>query len=331
VTIQSCMGRSILGLVAPMLAVVLAGSVWAADPAKKTPASPQQAAGDEATSSTSYWLGILAVPADAILKVHLGIDTGVVVEQIVPDSPAAKAEIQVNDILLKFGGVPLADVDGLHEAVRENKDREARVTLLRAGKEMTVAVKPEVRPADAGLGVPAHPGDWRQISEMLKRLERGEFGDDPLRMFFVQPGILMPKDFKQRQLELFTAPPDTLRLPKGSRVTVTRQHEGPAKITVEKDGQKWEVTEEELEQLPKDLRPAVKGMLGGRVYVFGQSPVVVPGERPDATPESGGKPLHDVRDRLEDMNRQLRESEQRMQKHFDELRKQLDKMGQHKD
>jgi len=325
---QFHLGRWGLGLATAVLAVVLAGSVWAADTSKKTPASPQAEAGDAATS---YWLGILAVPADAILKAHLGIETGVVVEQIVPDSPAAKAEIQVNDILLKFGGVPLADVDGLHGAVRENRDREAQVALLRAGKEMSVTVKPEVRPADAGLGPPARPGDRRQISEMLKRLERGELGDDPLRMFFLQPGILMPKDFKQPQLELFTTPPGMLRLPKGTRVTVTRQHEGPAEITVEKDGQKWEVTEKELDQLPKDLRPAVQGMLGGRVYVFGQqSPAVVPAERPDATPESDGEPLHDVRDRLEEMTRQLQESEQRMQTRLDELRKQLEKLGQQK-
>ena len=68
---------------------------------------------------------------------------------------------------------------------------------------------------------------------MLKKLERGEFGEDPLRMFFVQPGVVVPKEWKQRRIELFTSPPGALQLPKGTRVTVTRQNDAPAKITVE--------------------------------------------------------------------------------------------------
>lgn len=343
--IQNRFGRFVLRMMVPVLAIVLAGTVGAADTPKEAPALPEQEAGD---AEKGYWLGILAAPTDAILKLHLRVETGVVVEQVVPNSPAAKAEIQVNDILLKFGDAPLADVDGLQKAVEENRDREARVTLLRAGKEMTVTMTPEQRPADAGVALPTRPGDWGHITEMLKRLERGEFGDDPLRMFFVQPGIVVPKDFKQRRLDLFSSTPEMLRLPKGTRVTVARQDDGPARITVEKDGRKWDVTEEELDQLPEDVRPAVKGMLGGgRVYVFGQSPVVVPGEqpgrskektpvteprqRPEAAPDSHGKQLHDVREQLEEMNRQLRQNEQRLQKHLDELRQQMEKLGQPKD
>ena len=158
----------------------------------------------------------------------------------------------------------------------------------------------------------------------------------------------MPKELKQRRIELFTSPPGALQLPKGTRVTVTRQNDTPAKITVEKDGQKWEVSEGELDKLPEDVRPAVKGMLGGgRVFVFGQSPVVVPGERPAASTESktpkaesdkkpDDKPsaaeqnLEKVREKVEEMNRQLRENEKRLQKQMDELRQQMEKLGQQK-
>ena len=270
------------------------------------------------------------------------------VEQVVPESPAAKAGIEVNDILLKFGEADLSDVEGLQKAVGENKDGEAKVTLLRAGKQKAVTVKPEVRPADVGAPDPHRPGDWGQISEMLKKLERGELGEDPLRMFFVRPGVVVPKELKQQRIELFTSPPGAAHLPKGTRVTVTRENDAPAKITVEKDGQKWEVTEAELDKLPADLRPAVKGMLGGgRVFVFGQSPVVVPGERPAAPgaskapkAEADTKPedkpagaeqnLDKVREKLEEMNRQLRENEKRLQRQMDELRQQMEKLGQQK-
>ncbi len=336
------------GFAVPLLAVVLAAPARGQDAEKKAPAvaTPPAEKVEEANApASSYWLGILAAPADALLKTHLRIGAGVVVEQVVPDSPAAKAGVQVNDILLKFGDAELADVECLQKAVNENKDREAKVTLLRAGKQSTVNVKPQVRPADVGLAAPVRPGDWGQITEMLKKLERGEFGEDPLRMFFVQPGVVVPKELKQRRIELFTSPPGALQLPKGTRITVTRQNDAPAKITVEKDGQKWDVSEDELDKLPDDVRPAVKGMLGGgRVYVFGQSPVVVPGDRPGRSggsktpkaepenkpedkPDVGGQNLDKVREKLEEMNRQLRENEKRMQKQMDELRQQLEKMG----
>lgn len=345
---QSRIGWWVRGFALSLVAAAFAGPAWGQDAEKKAPAAaapPAEKVEEAGAVASSYWLGILAAPADAILKTHLRIEAGVVVEQVVPDSPAAKAGIQVNDILLKFGDAELADVECLQKAVGENKDREAQVTLLRAGKPTTVSVKPEVRPADVGFAAPERPGDWGQISEMLKKLERGEFGEDPLRMFFVQPGVVVPKELKQRRIELFTSPPGALRLPKGTRVTVTRQNDVPAKITVEKDGQKWEVSEGELDQLPEDVRPAVKGMLGGgRVFVFGQSPVVVPGERPGGSGESkapkaepekkpegkqgaGGQNLDKVREKLEEMNRQLRENEKRMQKQMDELRQQLEKLG----
>lgn len=333
----------VLCMLGPMLAAALGQAGWAAERTQQTPASPERQADEGETAG--YWLGIVVGPADALLRLHLQLDAGLVVEQVAADSPAAKAGIQVNDILLRFGDLPLADVEALQRAVGENAGRPVELTLLHAGKERTATVQPERRPADADSALPAHSGDWGQIREMLRRLERGESGDDPLRMFFVQPGFVVPKDFKQRRLDLFSSPPETLRLPKGTRVTVMRQHDGPARITVEKDGQKWEVTEEELDRLPEELRPAVKGMLGGgRVYVFGQSPVIVPGERPerktpqaDARPggpgaaDSDGESIDGVRDRLEDMLRQMRANEQRMQKHLDELRQQLDKLQPQQD
>jgi serine protease Do len=328
-------------MVVPILALACATVGWAADGIKRSP-EPQTG-----QTTPDYWLGILVVPADAVLKLHLQLDAGLVIEQVAADSPAAKGGIQVNDILLRFGDVPLADVQALQRAMGENGDRPVELSLLRAGKAWTATVQPERRPTDVGAALPTPSGDWGQISDMLRRLERGELGDDPLRMFFVQPGFVVPKDFKQRRLDLFSSPPEMLRLPKGTRVTITRQHEGPAQITVEKDGQQWKVTEDELDQLPEELRPAVKGMLGGgRVYVFGPSPVIVPGERPgrleqktppaaeqdsQTPPDADDSDLRGVRSGFEEMLRQVRENEHRMQKHLDELRQQLEKLESQQD
>lgn len=324
--------------------VSLAGWASGAERAKDKPAAaPADSAAEKTESAFGYWLGILGAPADALLKTHLKLAAGVVVEQVVPDSPAAKAGIRENDILLKFGDVTLPDVESLMKAVAENKDREAKLTLLREGKETTVTVKPAERPA--GIAIPAGPaaGDWGQITDwMMKRLERGKLDEDPLRMFFVHPGVVVPKELKGR-LEMFASPPVTVQLPKNTSITVTRQDEGPAKIIVQQGDQKWEANEQELDKLPEDVRTAVKAMLGGhsRVYVFGRGAVVTPGvtsetpaegSAPKAEPEkkrdAAGPDLGKVREKLEEMNRQLRENEKKMQRQMDELRQQLEKLKQ---
>ncbi len=334
-------------LAVPALAI---SSAVAADSAKQSkrpqqPPQPPAAQADEAAdAAASYWLGILVDPVDSLLKTHLRIEAGVVVGQVVPESPAAEAGIEVHDILLKFGQTPLEDVESLQNAVEQNQGKEAKLTLLRAGQEKTLAVTPKPRPADIAPPGPAHPGDWGRISDMLKRMERGEAGEDPLRLYFLQPGFVVPKELRQRRGDLFPTPPGALQIPEGTRITITRQHEGPAAITVERNGEKWEVIEGQLDRLPADLRPTVKSMLGGgRVYLFGPSPVIAPGDRPapsandEPAPGPGprveptvpgvGTRHKDMEKQLEQMQRTLREHEQRIKQQIDEMREQLQKLG----
>src|SRR3954453_15996668 len=48
-----------------------------------------------------YWLGVRIAELTDVVKQQLGIDQGLVVEDVMPDSPAAKADIKKNDILIK--------------------------------------------------------------------------------------------------------------------------------------------------------------------------------------------------------------------------------------
>jgi len=333
----------------PVAAFSCIGLARGAEEEKAAPATPPARVEVRVEASAgSYWLGVLCAPVDALLKTHLELDAGVVVEQVVPDSPAAKAGIRENDILLRFGDVKLTDVECLVKAVTENQDREVKLGLLREGKETTLSVKPAERPAE-GIAIPVVPraGDWGQITNwMLKRLERGEGGGDPLSMFFVHPGVVVPKEPRDHRLELFVTPPGTLKLPQNTSVTITRQGDQPAKIVVQQGDQKWEINENEIDKLPESLRPAVKAMLGGtRVYMFGQGPAMMPGtghqgsaeaparkaepdKKRDVKPEATAPEVGKVREKLDEMTRQLRENEKKMQRQLEELRQQLEKLKQ---
>jgi beta-lactamase regulating signal transducer with metallopeptidase domain len=107
-------------------------------------------------------LGVqVSKPSEALVdQLDLPKDQGQVVEQVVPDSPAAKAGLKPHDILLELGGkaVP-ADYQEFVKEVQDIKaDAKVDAVVLRKGKKETVKgitlpeAKPE--PAAGGFGFP---------------------------------------------------------------------------------------------------------------------------------------------------------------------------------
>jgi S1-C subfamily serine protease len=65
-----------------------------------------------------------------------GLEPGLIVYLVVPDSPAAKAGVQVGDVLLTYDGTPLLFVSSLDEAKEkaEAAEKENVTVELRRGK-----------------------------------------------------------------------------------------------------------------------------------------------------------------------------------------------------
>ncbi len=94
----------------------------------------------------SYWLGIQASPADGALRSHLRLpaDEGLVVTEVVVESPAARAGVMVHDVLILLDDVALRTTEQLTEKLQELKDREVPLGLLRAGQRQTLNVAAEL-------------------------------------------------------------------------------------------------------------------------------------------------------------------------------------------
>ena len=77
---------------------------------------------------------------------------GVIVAEVHPNTPAAKAGLQDGDIILKFAGKPVSDSRELQNYVEAVKPGSTHPLLvLRDGKQMTLQVKCQEMPADFGL------------------------------------------------------------------------------------------------------------------------------------------------------------------------------------
>lgn len=104
--------------------------------------------GSAETPKTEYYIGTPATPIDETLRAHLDLPEGVglvISDEIVPESPAAKAGLKKNDILLKFGDDELKGVESLVAAIQKTQGKTTTVVYLRKGEKLTAEITPAVR------------------------------------------------------------------------------------------------------------------------------------------------------------------------------------------
>jgi serine protease Do len=97
------------------------------------------------------WLGITFDEMTEKLARAYGLDEakGVIITGVLSDTPAKKAGLREEDIILKLNGVEIKDGHHLqHEVGTLDKGADVKVTLLREGKEKVVTVTLGERPED---------------------------------------------------------------------------------------------------------------------------------------------------------------------------------------
>lgn len=121
------------------------------------------------------WLGVSAEEISDELRAQLPIaeGTGLIVRTVVPESPAAKAGLQKNDVLVKFDDQLLTNPQQLRTLVGTKKDGDSvRLTFLRRGRETTadatLALHAGGDPADEPWSLPKIIGDvWGQGAKKI--------------------------------------------------------------------------------------------------------------------------------------------------------------------
>jgi membrane-associated protease RseP (regulator of RpoE activity) len=105
--------------------------------------------------------------ADESLREHLNLPKGqgVVVTWVDPNSTAAQAGIEQNDILLTVGDRSLGKPDDLFERLKEVGEKPVALTLLRAGSRKTIQVQPQIRVTLNPVAAKSEPREfWIGIS-----------------------------------------------------------------------------------------------------------------------------------------------------------------------
>jgi len=279
-------------LAAAALLLLSSRAAWAQGP-------PPMSGSGAPIRPSQYWLGLECYPVDDALRAHLDLPEGqgLLVAQTAPDSPAAEAGLRRYDVLVHADEKPLKSIQDLIDAVDAAKDNAMTLSLLRGGKPMTVEVTPTKRPEP--VAVPGRPGlpfgEWDHLPKWLEQMRPGEGGRPRMKFRFLRPGLILPPGADAQP-----------SLPAGLSIAITRTGDDPAKIVVKRGDETWELTENDLDQLPDDVRPHVERMLGrgsAGWFTDGGTLHFVPDE--EGFPDLKGVPGRSFEEQMEQLDRKI--------------------------
>lgn len=261
-----------------------------------------------------HWIGVRPAPIDEAMKSQLGLPDRLIVQHVLSDTPAAKAGIQEHDILLKFGDKELSKVDDLTKAVTENGDKEVKLTILRAGKETTLTIKPGERPEEKQLlgWVPQQPEDLKLWLEKFG--EGGKSEDGTMVWRALGPGVWS---------QLIKPEGKGAEFPNGLSVTVSKENDQPAKIVAKKEGKTYETTEDALDKLPEDIRTHVERLLHGPKGI-------AIGVGPDGKAVQGMFRFDFDGDRVRDVQKAVEAAKKQAVEHLDKAKDEAAKAHRHR-
>lgn len=110
---------------------------------------PKAAPQEKEVLQSAAWLGVRGMPIDQVLAHHTGEDSGIVLQVVAPDSPAAEAGLVVNDIILQADGKPVTSQEDIRQIVQSfEPDAKLQITALCKGEKKQLEISLTQRPAN---------------------------------------------------------------------------------------------------------------------------------------------------------------------------------------
>jgi membrane-associated protease RseP (regulator of RpoE activity) len=123
------------------------------------------------------WLGIHVEELSKAMKIALEVKCGVLVSEVLEDSPAEKAGLKIGDVILQIDDKEVEDFFSLSEYVSENPDKQVELKIKRKGKKEKITVTLGEKEKKSFYGVepfPLFPSDemYRRLFKELNELKR---------------------------------------------------------------------------------------------------------------------------------------------------------------
>jgi serine protease Do len=130
---------------------------------------------------TRGWLGVQTSldnrELSPELKAHYGVSGGALVEDVVKGSPADRAGLRPEDIVIRFGSRTINTFGDLEEAVSATPpNTRVPLTVVRDGRQVNLTLTLGVRPSEQSLARPSGGGEGGSEGEPTPEAVRGKFG-----------------------------------------------------------------------------------------------------------------------------------------------------------
>ena len=125
------------------------------------------------------WLGIYNKELDQATEAALGVDHGVLLSEVVENSPASGAGLKVGDVILKVDSQEISSADDISQAIGDRPGKTVHIEYQRLGHNDTVNAKLGTRerqlefdvsqmPEIQGMGTPPKPMAQMDVQSYMK-------------------------------------------------------------------------------------------------------------------------------------------------------------------
>ena len=224
----------------------------------------------EADDQASYWIGARFAPLadfDELVRAQLNLKRALVAVKVVPDGPAQQAGLRKHDVLLRFAGEKVTEIDELVATINDRQDAKVEMVILRGGKEQRLQVTPAQRPEQLEEVIEfPEIEDLRLRADEIGKRTRERHGEGRGFMFKLETD-----DEDEDGVTILRIAPrglfrgiigGVLSLPKDVDIRIDKSGGQPARIRVKSDEGEWEATEGDLDELPEEVRGHVEAFWG---------------------------------------------------------------------
>lgn len=138
------------------------------------------------TPNTQFILGVIASPVPPMVRAQINLpgESGLFVQTIKPNGPAAQAGVLPYDIIVSVDGIPVSNTNDLSAQIQKAAGKPQKMTVLRHGKELTlnIVAQPAELPHQSGnlmLGNPVMPTPQPFIDPLAPNYDPDDDCSDP--------------------------------------------------------------------------------------------------------------------------------------------------------
>ncbi len=358
-TARRCQGPRPLGVLMVVISAAMAQQVGAEAAATGPATTPGVAAGKvgggggaaialNGDDRAQYWFGVAVenIPPTVAKQLKLKPDQGLMVVAVLPDSPAERAGLKAEDLLVELDGVPLTSQEDLARAANTNPGtyrvngevqlatplmKMSAITFLREGDRQTVNVMPALRPESMlvlgdnranfmvqnGRGMGNAPGAANNAAAMEVRnvvLPNGTTAQVGPGYRVDLTGAAAGNGDRDDGASTLVVQSIKQLMERGETVVLTQQTDGAGNVKnrITAGGKSYAVETGKVELLPAELRPLAMQLLAGSPAPSKVGTDVASAAKANAiavggTPAVGGNALEQRVSDLEKQNQALQE------------------------